>query len=38
MLNKIFLFGGGGGGATLKNTLSLHHAPLTKLNFGQKNF
>ena len=39
MLNKIFFLGGGGwGGATLKNTLSLHLAPLTKLNFGQKNF
>ena len=37
MLNKIF-FLGSGGGATLKNTLSLHLAPLTKLNFGQKNF
>lgn len=34
MLNKNFFFGGGG--ATLKNTLSLHPAPLTKLNFGQK--
>ena len=34
MLNKFFF----GGGATLKNTLSLHPAPLTELNFGQKNF
>lgn len=39
MLNKFFFFGGGaGGGATLKNTLSLHPAPLTELNIGQKNF
>ena len=37
MLNNIF-FLVVGGGATLKNTLSLHLAPLTKLNFGQKNF
>ena len=38
MLNNIFVGGGGVGGATLKNTLSLHPAPLTELNFRQKNF
>ena len=38
MLNNIFVGGGEWREATLKNTLSLHPAPLTELNFRQKNF